>query len=318
MDMLLPTGENANYRCTVRQFKGTLEISTKLFDSFMRERVSMMQQARALGLTAPKKELTEQQRADKDEENQQRSVRRAKQKVRWLLKSIEADHLLTLTYRENMQDGDRLKADFQRFIRLVRHRYPGFKYVAVREQQDRGAWHIHMGVVGRQDVRYLRGCWYRALGAAYCVEGDDSPGQIDVSGPNRRWGGRRGVSKWKTNKLAGYMTKYLEKGFDAGEHSSKRYWAPKGLDKPVVRHYWLKAQNMFEMLQQTIDFAEWCGAKDLSVRDTYQSKLGNMFWISADRWPNISLPVLRIMTDSDKLETESPFARVSEAVACSL
>lgn len=290
MDMVLPTGENANYRCTVRQFAGTLEISTKLFDSFMREKVSALQLAREAGLTAPKKELTEQERADKDEENSLRSVRRAKQKVRWQLQSVQADHLLTLTYRDNMQDVDRLKADFQRFIRLVRHRYADFRYVAVREQQDRGAWHIHMGVRGRQNVQYLRACWYRALGSAYDVEGDGAPGQIDISGPNRRWGGRRGVARWKTNKLAGYITKYLEKGFDAGEHHSKRYWAPKGLAKPVVKHYWLKATNLAEMLQQTIELAEYCGAKDLSMRDTYQSRLGNLFWISSDRWRTISLP----------------------------
>lgn len=291
MDMVLPDGENANYRCTVRQFAGTLEISTKLFDVFMRERVSAMQQARELGLTAFKKtELTEEQRAVKDEENHDRSVRRAKQKVRWLLKSVQADHLLTLSYRENMQDQNRLKADFQRFIRLVRHRYPNFRYVAVREYQERGALHIHMGVQGRQDVRYLRSCWYRALGSAYDVEGELTPGQIDVSGPNRRWGGARGVSRWKTNKLAGYMTKYLEKGFEVGEHHSKRYWAPKGLDKPVVKQYWLKAQSLVEMLHQTLELAEFCGAKEFTAKDTYQSRSGNLFWLSVDRWPKVELP----------------------------
>lgn len=290
MDMLLPNGENANYRCTVRQFAGTLEISTKLFDAFMREKVSALQLAREAGLSAPKKELTEEERAVKDEENKIRSVRRAKQKVRWQLKAVQADHLMTLNYRDNMQDDEQLKADFKRFIRLVHYRYPNFRYVAVREQQERGAWHIHLGVRGRQNLTYIRQCWYRALGASYDVSGVDTPGQIDVSGPNKRWGGRRGVVKWKTNKLAGYMTKYLEKGFESGEHHSKRYWATKGLEKPVVRHYWLKAQNLGEMLQQTIELAEYCGAKDLTFRDSYQSRLGNMFWISTDRWRNITLP----------------------------
>ena len=288
---ILPDGEGATYRCTVRQFAGTLEISTKLFDQFMRERVSAMQQTRELGLISykSKPELSEAQRAQKDEENLNRSVRRAKQKVRWLARSMEADHMLTLTYRENMQDVERLKADFKRFVRLVHAKYPKFRYVAVRELQERGALHIHMAVSGRQDVRYLRGCWYKALGASFNAEGEDTPGQIDVSGPTKRWGGQRGVTRWKSNKLASYMTKYMQKGFDTGEHSSKRYWSTKGIDKPVVKQYWLKANTPAEMLIQTIELAELCGAKDWSARDTYSAPLGNMFWLSCDRWRNISV-----------------------------
>lgn len=51
---------------------------------------------------------------------------------------------ITLTYAENMQDNDRLRKDLQPFFRKMHKVYGDFEYIYVKEQQGRGAWHVHM------------------------------------------------------------------------------------------------------------------------------------------------------------------------------
>lgn len=193
----------------------------------------------------------------KAEENKGRAVRRAKQGVRFGIKAIGADHLLTLTYRtidgQPMDDLARLKRDWQEFCRLVRKGLPAsekhkphkglesWKFIAIREKQDNGAYHLHCAVVGRQDITFIRRCWFVAVGGAQDDSGENTKGNIDVKGPSKRWGSR--THEWKQDKLAGYMTKYLHKTFDdLEEKGSKRYWAGRSNEKPETIKFWLGAQ----------------------------------------------------------------------------
>lgn len=50
---------------------------------------------------------------------------------------------LTLTYAENMQDNYRIRDDWRRFLRRCKARYGHFRWLYVKEQQRRGAWHLH-------------------------------------------------------------------------------------------------------------------------------------------------------------------------------
>ncbi|TDY52721.1 hypothetical protein BX592_1043 [Paraburkholderia rhizosphaerae] len=71
--------------------------------------------------------------------------------------------MITLTYRENMQDKTRLKRDFDSLRRRL-GALGGFQYVAVAERQQRGAWHLHVAVKGRQIYRVLRSIWHSVVG----------------------------------------------------------------------------------------------------------------------------------------------------------
>lgn len=59
-------------------------------------------------------------------------------------------HWVTLTYRENMQDSERLYDDFRKFNQRLRYyvnrRLSGYsyEYISVAEPQARGAWHLHL------------------------------------------------------------------------------------------------------------------------------------------------------------------------------
>lgn len=58
----------------------------------------------------------------------------------------ENELFITLTYRENMQDTERLYKDFKRFWQKLKRRYKEteFRYITAIEPQERGAWHLHV------------------------------------------------------------------------------------------------------------------------------------------------------------------------------
>lgn len=53
---------------------------------------------------------------------------------------------LTLTYKENMQNTEKLYSDFKKFIMKLKYKFKDYKfeYIAVVEPQERGAWHLHI------------------------------------------------------------------------------------------------------------------------------------------------------------------------------
>lgn len=139
------------------------------------------------------------------EANADRSVRRARSRLRQLILAAQLDHLLTLTYRENVTDYTQAGDDLKRFIRAVRTYLPDFVYVAVPEKQKRGAWHWHIALAGRQDVKLLRKLWRHVVGE----------GNIDVQKP--RTGANRRLA------LVRYLGKYLAKGFAEGHRELNRH-----------------------------------------------------------------------------------------------
>jgi len=158
--------------------------------------------------------------AEKEAKNRERAARRAKTKVRRICKSMGVDALLTLTYKENMQDLALCKRHMKEFVRRVRALIPGFVYVAAFEPQDRGAWHVHMAIrklpfklsaangvkVGSYNV--IRAVWRRVVG--------ELGGNIDEARKKRH-------SRKSPAQMASYISKYILKAFEDGEDYSNRY-----------------------------------------------------------------------------------------------
>jgi hypothetical protein len=157
--------------------------------------------------------------SDSREENESRSVRRARSRLRRLILSAQADHLLTLTYRDNVTDFDQACNDLNKFVRIVKSKIPSWIYITVAEQQKRGAWHWHMAVRGRQNVALLREAWRHVVGE----------GNIDVAPP-------KGIGKHRLLALVKYLGKYLAKGFNEGnrELNARRFRASLGIPIPCT------------------------------------------------------------------------------------
>lgn len=152
--------------------------------------------------------------------NRDRSTRRARTQVRRLAKAKGLTVLLTLTYRENMCDRDRMARDFDVFVKRVRRVIDGFEYVCVFERQKRGAWHAHIAVRRIQShyvhkgtlvksYDLLRSMWRAVVGA--------DNGNVDVS--------RNKKVNRSSAKLAAYLSKYIGKTFDQAEKHVNSYSA---------------------------------------------------------------------------------------------
>ncbi len=208
-------------------------------------------------------ETTVYPRTKTDEEKEQarlesveRASRRAKQAVHHLVRSIGADHMLTLNQRENITDVERYDAILKRFIRLVRQKdligsalvtrklKRNWAYVAVREKQERGALHYHIACVGKQDIKLLRACWYVALGGSVNDSHENALGQIDVQYRKKRFSGLTDL--YKNEALIGYLTKYISKSFeDVEDTGMRRYKASSEIQRPVISKQYIHSYFSF-------------------------------------------------------------------------
>lgn len=224
-------------------------------------------------LDLPRKSRTDEEQERRDDENRQRAAKRAKQKVRYLVKSMWADHMLTFSYREYITDRALVAAHWKEFCRLFHKRYPEWHYVAALETQERGSIHLHVAVQGKQDIRWLLRCWLLAIGqspeevTAWQITGhklgDKSLGAVNVEPPKKRWGG--GGTGWKADKLSGYLTKYIGKEFEEAEKSAKKYWASRNIPQPVIERFWLRAKTYAEAVIEAHDLIYFAGASSINM-----------------------------------------------------
>lgn len=195
--------------------------------------------------------LSREEQLDRLVKNRERSTRRARTSVRRLAKSKGLTALLTLTYKENVTDRERMARDFDVFVKRVRRVIPDFQYVCVFERQKRGAWHAHIAVprvlshylhkgqlVRSYDL--LRSMWRAVVG-----EFEGAPGgNIDVS-RNRR------VNR-SSAKLAAYISKYIGKTFDQAEKHVNSYSASgRALPQAVVVRAFTASQA--DAISQLVD-----------------------------------------------------------------
>jgi len=292
MDEILEQTEK-NYYLNLREFSsGEFEAVLKVVRPFKQE---MMEASMAGACTnsawmypsfktvsgiEPSREEVEA----KAQQNHSRAVRRAKQNIRWLCKVMDADRLFTLSYRANVMDREQVREDFKRFLRLVRHGWrgqdgiPEWQYVAVLEQQERGAFHIHCAVKGFQRIKFLRACWYKALGGIGQETGSETPGAVNVTSPDKKKWGHTG-RYWKVNKLAGYLTKYLAKTFDLTALEKKRYWHTKDLKSPVKQRFWIGGLSMSEAIRSAWSMLRLHVGVDVDC-SMWVSSSNDVFWIA--------------------------------------
>ena len=178
------------------------------------------------------------------ESDRERAARRARQAVRWKIKAINADRMLTLTHRENITSYEESRAILQRFLAMCRKEWSEWKFVGVPERQERGAWHWHLALAGWVNVDNLRGFWWRAHGrcvtfssegSPVLLDGGETPGNVDIKAARKTNRPRR---TWQPDRLAGYLAKYMGKGLeDGGEELSGRasYTASRGITYTIRR-----------------------------------------------------------------------------------
>lgn len=211
--------------------------------------------------------------AERDAANARRAARRAKTKVRHLVKSMGLDAMLTLTYRENVLDLSLCKRHLKEFVRRMRRVLPGFSYVAAFERQQRGAWHVHIAIhrlpfelalragVKLKSYNVVRAVWRSVVG--------DLGGNIDQSR-------RKRCTMRSPAKLASYLSKYMLKAFEEGDSCSNRYSSSSHeLPRPVRVRF--AASSLLELVDLVYSFA----ADGVCEVSTFLSPFRDLFFISS-------------------------------------
>lgn len=188
---------------------------------------------------------TKRGESEKRERNDEVAGKKAKKTVRERCKQIGADRLVTLTYRDNVTDRERALKDFDAFRRRL-NKVMDFHYVAVMENQARGAIHFHIAVHGRQNYMLLRSAWQRVVGQ----QDGKQMGQVNVRNPNKF-----GFGKNALHKLAAYLAKYCTKAMECRELDQKRFFSSRGIPKPEVVQWRLHSDDMLSAVNAAVAVA---------------------------------------------------------------
>jgi len=165
------------------------------------------------------------------EESRAASKRRSKQTVRHKAKAASFNALHTLTTREPVTDRDEMWGLLAQFTRRVRAVLGEYRYIAVIEDQTRGALHVHMashslpariiqGGVKLKSWNLMRAIWRSVVGAR--------GGNFDESKRTGRWGTRKRIRG--AHAIASYIAGYVAKDFDAVAFDRRRFSTSKGIE----------------------------------------------------------------------------------------
>lgn len=171
---------------------------------------------------------------DRKEERRVQTLRDARNTTRRLalMNFGPGDKFITLTYRKNMKDLDKADNDFKKFIMRFKYNFhlDDFKYLAVREFQNRGAIHYHMICNWQQEFEYEDQVKYYERLLGITLEG----GKVVEKGI---WG--HGIVDIKTmdhvDNVGAYLIKYMTKNVAIELLKGKKVYLPsKGLERPLI------------------------------------------------------------------------------------
>lgn len=164
-----------------------------------------------------------EEQAKRAENHVKRAATRAKKRVRQLCKAMGVDTMLTLTYRANQQDLDLCKKHLREFNRRMLRALPDFAFVAAFEEQERGAWHVHMATrripqsfADRNQQNAVRVKSYEVIRRIWRSVVGELGGTINVA--RRKFHSRKSAAQ-----IASYIAKYIIKGFAEGDKWSNRW-----------------------------------------------------------------------------------------------
>jgi hypothetical protein len=187
---------------------------------------------------------------DRAADNRERATRRARTKVRRLVKWKQLTTMLTLTYQENMTDRARMARDLDVFIKRIRRILPDWQYLAVFEKQKRGAWHAHLAIAPIKSHYLVRGMLVRSYDLLRSIWRGviGAGGNVDV---------KRARAGRSISKLASYLAKYIGKSFgDLNAQKHENSYRCSGRDLPDVICERLLGATQLDAVRALIDLCQ--------------------------------------------------------------
>lgn len=166
---------------------------------------------------------------DTKDENIKRRIYRVKRDIKRLALVNRLYRMMTLTFRENLQDVDEADKLFKKYMyKLKLLGYKELKYISVRERQERGAIHYHCLISDFVPFRIAYEVWMSVVGG----------GSV-----NFKYVGIKGIY---------YLIKYVEKNIEENifiggrGYAKKSYTVSKGMKRlcdDMVREYYMYVIN---------------------------------------------------------------------------
>lgn len=151
------------------------------------------------------------------------------------LNLVSGSSLLTLTYRENMQDYEKANTDFKNFVKRLKYNYNlNLKYIRVIELQQRGSIHFHVIIFNPEflNIPYndIFNLW--GFGAIHVKA-------IDV------------IDELTADKLGNYLGKYLTKNKDI-EINKKIYSTSRNLIRPQKQRIVIEHEELIPLYEKIL------------------------------------------------------------------
>jgi len=196
-----------------------------------------------------------------------RSLRKIFRDLRQLINTNftgeENEQFLTLTYKDNMQNKEKLYKDFELFWKTLKYRYKdeNLQYIAITEPQGRGAWHIHLLVKAISKLTFypeykeIQKLWPHGNLKGEALKSVNNIGSyfiayftnIEITEKNR------GIYELSDSDIAEKNGKKVIKGerLDMYPDWMKIYRTTKGIIKPKITDY-AKMQNFNQTYESLI------------------------------------------------------------------
>lgn len=274
-DEIIPKSAKHNKRKKSEKMKGI-----KILERF--DKVAKQAKKDLRTYKKKRKDIEQKFLNERNAKNLARSLRRTRQSIKYYANCIEADHLITLTFRGVVTDREYVKNCFQRFFRYLRTGFNVksrigetigkrngtkkiFDYIAVLEKHKSGGYHIHVAVKGRKEIGRLRDAWYKAIGGFGDDKGDQTKGQINITHIKE---------KNTANTVANYLSKYISKSImEEGTNPlfKRRFWrsysCDKGENKPEINYHCVYKSKEINDYENIVTYLE--NAFDL-VKQNYK------------------------------------------------
>lgn len=217
------------------------------------------------------------QKAKRGEGDHERSkvaaTRRAKTQVRRRCKMLEADCMMTLTYRENVTDESRVQADFKAFRKRLA-RLGQFHYVATLEKQQRGALHVHIACqqfpAWLQNEHGVRVRSYALISSMWSRVVGRGNGNVNFTKPR----GRN-----SSHRIACYIAKYVGKALSENVFNAKSYWQSAGIPKPRTETKWYAGDT--PIVDIVSEVAHWWFSMGYTDYAQFHDRLNKFYWFAA-------------------------------------
>ena len=209
------------------------------------------------------------------------SLARTRKVMREILMANHWDWFVTLTFNNSAQDrtdDEAVMKQFEKFRRYIRKAFPNMYYMAVMERHKDGTIHFHLPVGGISAEEL------RLVDSGH----KDKNGRPIYNCYAWKYGFSTVTAVGDTEKVSGYILKYIGKDLGVSADFKKRYWASRNCNRPRKRFVDMVSDfkaDMFSLFDSVVDrtlgmvIQYWNKARNyLAVKDHARGLRKIRFW----------------------------------------